>query len=529
MALEAVATSRYNGADPVVVASWADFALQDAIAAPRYNGSEPVARSSWIAGQPSGNGIVIAHNIKNGNIDPASVVITNESSDTPSIAFDALQSIFPLWRHFAFSITGAEGKTPTFAINRSTKDGSTYIHADYKPVYTTDFITWTQADVVNLVGGVSGTIEFSFAAPLPAGTVYIASSPYWRTDDAVSFASLLLSTHSSVASPTTSADASGIYATTPSVNNAFGTESGLNNQYAIKLDWGGATTDGFRKRSLVVIAGIHGAGSANSDIAFRESILWMLNDPSQEAQDFRSNFDVYCYFLVNPDGHSAGEAKLTPDSSVDPNRAWNVAGDSALPIITDLQNAIIADTGGSADIFLSWRGDAYSTDDFSMSLTATETNPQTRSAAIQEIIDQGFIQFGAVPDVDNVTATTADIYWANTRLGSESVGVGVALATRTTIAHYQDLAAKWMRVISDSAQQQAFIRVDLTGLGDSQSGSGDSGSITLSGPVINLIGSNDSQTNTSGSGSISLAGDPIITTAVVITMGLAKRSIGMTL
>ncbi len=505
MALEVVAASRYNGADPVTVASWVDFALKDPIAAPRYNGSgEPIARSSWIVGQPSGHNIVIAHNIKNGNIDPASITITNGLTDTPAIAFDALQSIFPLWRHFAFSITGADGKTPTFAINRSTKDGSTYIHADYKPVYTTDFISWTQADVVNLVGDVSGTIEFSFAAPLPSGTVYIASSPYWRTDDAVSFASLLLSTHSSVASPTTSADASGIYATTPSVNNAFGTESGLNNQYAIKLDWGGATTDGFRKRSLVVIAGIHGAGSANSDIAFRESILWMLNDASQEAQDFRSNFDVYCYFLVNPDGHSAGEAKSTPASDVDPNRAWNVAGDSALPIITDLQNAIIADTGGSADVFLSWRGDAYSIDDFSMSLTAADTNPQTRSPAIQEIIDQGFIQFGAIPDVDNVTATTADVYWANTRLGSASVGVGVALSAKTTIAHYQSLAAKWMATLSASTQETAFIQV-------------------------NLIGEDGFQTNVSGSGSISLEGDPIITTAVVIKMDLAKPKIGMTL
>ncbi len=528
MALEAVTTSRYSGADPVAVASWEDFALQDAIAAPRYNDNgEPIARSSWIAGQSSGNGIVIAHNIKNGNIDPASVVITNGSTDTPSIAFDTLQSIFPLWRHFAFSITGAEGKTPTFAINRSTKDGSTYIHADYRPVYTTDFITWTQADVVNLVGDVSGAIEFSFAAPLPAGTVYIASSPYWRTDDAVSFASLLLSTHSSVASPTTSADANGVYATTPSVNNAFGSESGLNNQYAIKLDWGGATADSFRKRSLVVIAGIHGAGSANSDIAFRESILWMLNDSSQEAQDFRSNFEVYCYFLVNPDGHSAGEAKLTPDSSVDPNRAWNVAGDSALPIITDLQNAIIADTGGSADVFLSWHGSAYSTDDFRMSLISSDVNPQTRSPAIQEIIDQGLIHFSAIPDVNNVTATNSDIYWANTRLGSESVGVGVALAAKTTIAHYQDLAAKWMAVLSASTQETVFIQENLSGAGDTQTHISGSGSIQLAG--FNLTGTGDTQTHISGSGSISLVGDPIITAAVVIKMGLAKPLIGMTL
>lgn len=406
--------------------------------------------------------ITVQHDIENGNVDPASITITDGSTLTPTIEFDTLDSIYPIWRHFSLSIQNASGKSPTFKVNRSSKDGSTYIDPAYKPVYTTDFVTWVQADTVVLTGGVTGTIDFTFTS-MPSGTVYVASSPYFRQTDAVSFAADLLSTYSSIAAPTASANANGVYATTPSVDNAFGTESGLNNQFSIRLSWSGSTTDGKAKRKAVLVSGIHGAGAAQSDIVFRESVLWMLNNASQQAQDFRSNFDVYLYFLVNPDGHKAGEAKTTPSSETDPNRAWNSAGNSTLQIITDLQDAIIADTGGSAELFLSYLGDVYSTETFSMWMTSGDNNPQTRHPTTQQIITQGMSIFNAVPDVTSVTDTTTDVAWAYAALNVKSaLGIGVAAAGRTTIAHYQDISSKWLQTIAAADAQNAFTSTYIT-------------------------------------------------------------------
>lgn len=415
--------------------------------------------------QQSGGGpvdITVICDIENGGMSQSSVTIQNPSSSTPTIYVDrrsgATSGTGGLWRHATFAVENAQGKTPLFRINRATKDGASVVHSLWRPVMTTDFVTWTQSNPVTFNGGTSGTFDFSFPDPLPSGRVYIASNLYGTQADAAEFANTLLTTYASVASPTLSANASGVYNTTPAENDDIGRAVGSNPQYAIKLAWPGPTTDGLRKRKLVVFAGIHAAGEQQSWIPFEQSVLWMLNSNSAEAIAFRANWDVYLYFLLNPNGVRQGNSRVTPRNTTDPNRDW---ASRTLNEIAATYNAVIADTSGAADALFSWHGDTYHTDEFMGWVWTPDASAGTRSAAMQAMIDEGTVIFGAAPDIATSSSNNSDVWFGRSVLGAQVAFDNENSATReTTLLFYDGVGAKWMRTLQAVDADGLFVQPD---------------------------------------------------------------------
>lgn len=406
--------------------------------------------------------ITVIAAIENGGMDQDSVDIQGADTLTPTIYIDRRKTPASgtgnQWRHAAFAVENAKGKTPLFRINRSTKDGNAIQTSTWRPVYTVDFVHWVQSDTVTFDGGASGTFEFSFSDPLPAGRVYIASNLYGRQKDADDFAAHLLTEYPTIAHPTASADQDGVYAISPAETDDLGREIGGNNQYGIRLQFGGSTTDGKRKRKLVVIAGIHAAGEQQCWWPFYESIKWLLDSSDTEAANLRANWDVYLYFLINPNGVRGGNSRRTFRHSVDPNRDWKPVGQSgALVEVTTVRDTVLADVG-SADAFFSWHGDVYSTSVFQTWVWTPDASSTTRGPLMQAMIDAGTTIFGKSPSIATSSSNNTDVWFGRNALGAPvSFDTEVGAMAGSTRAYFQTLGTGWMKTLEAVDRQNLFV------------------------------------------------------------------------
>ncbi|WP_027949859.1 hypothetical protein [Haliea salexigens] len=370
-----------------------------------------------------------------GNASSSLSSITGATTLTPTLEIDSRDGD---WRHLLFAVEGVEGKTPVFKLNRATLNTPAFAPTtDFLPLWTQDFVTWTQATSRTLTGGTSGTIDFSFDGPLPSGRVYVSTHPMGQNADAATFAAELLADYSSVAAPTTSADSSGVYNTTPTETGDDGRAVGGNGQYAIKLAWGGSTTDSGPKRKLVMFAGIHAAGEHVSWVSFVASVRHMLD--ATEAADFRSNWDVYLYFNVTANGIVGGESRQNPSRNIDPNRDFV---DQDLQEIDALTTAILADTSGSADAQFAWNSFGYEQDDDF--IPGTGESPNTETAAF---ITKGNTIFSSL------RTYYLDIPTAGYRWGYDVLGAKIAFAAEvpmrgdTSVAFYEGIGENWIKTL----------------------------------------------------------------------------------
>lgn len=380
-----------------------------------------------------------------GNVSQGSTTITGADTSTPTVNIVARADAGD-WRHLFFAVENAAGKSPIFKAPRTTRYNNTAPDVEYRPVWTQDFVTWTRAPSRTLVGGTSGTIDWQFTDPLPAGRVYIATQPLGRQADAVALTSRLLTTYSSVASPTASADAGGVFFTSPAETDGIGRAVGGNPMYAIDLKFGGSTTDGGPKRKLVVISGIHAAGEQTCWIPFMRFLDFVLDSSDAAAVALRANWDISLYYNITPNGIVSGDNRTNPSRSDDPNRIWHTPNVE----IAATQAAIIADLGGGRfDAFFSWHGWSMTptTSPFLGWLSPTQYDLGTRSAATQAFIDSGTTIFGVAPTFDTSGTSTTDVWWA------ESQGAGIAFDAEvqqngtTDPAVYQLIGESWAKTL----------------------------------------------------------------------------------
>lgn len=382
-----------------------------------------------------------------GNADPTTAAVTDATTSTPIIEVQRRTGADGDggWRHFLFAVEGVQGKTPVFRWAKASHRFGGGFTSNWAPLYTTDFVGWTKAPS-RAIGGT--WIEWSFSEALPAGRVYIASHPLGQQNATISFASYLRMTHASVASPAGSADEDGVYATSPYEVDELSREIGTNSQFAFKLAWGGATTDGAPKRRLVMLAGMHAAGEAHSWPAFVAAVEWMLSDSSAEAAAFRSNWDVWLYFGVTPNGWKGGNARWNFRSSQDPNRDWRLTGSSTLVEITALRAAIEADTGGAADVLYSFHGAADKASRFNVYLMAPDIDAGTRRPIMQSFMDLGTPIFGAANANTPYADTNTEFWWGYARLGCAlSFPVELQALGESSLAEAQFVGRSWMQTL----------------------------------------------------------------------------------
>lgn len=398
--------------------------------------------------------IAVLHDVENGNIDSASVSITNSLSGRPTVYVDRDSGAGSSWRHFMFGVSGAEGKRPLYQINRATKDGASFIAPTYKPVSTQDFNTWTQADTMNLVGGTSGTIEWEFAAAHVSGTTYLSNCPVGRFSEAANFASNLLIAQPTVVSPIPSADSSGVYYTTPAETNHLGNAVGGNDQYGLKLTFSETPNDGFAKRTLVITEGIHAAGEAQQWFMFKGMVEWLITSNDTEAIALRENWDVYIFFVANPNGLRGGNFRLSFRSSADPNRQWD---NPTLEETLNLRDTISSDVG-SADAAFHAHGDVYTTANFQGWVHPDDHSSSTRSPAMQTMMDEGATIFGESFDSSTSGTFNNDVWWTKDVLGCR-VSFDTELAAMpedTSVSYFNDIGQKWLKTLQATDATGAF-------------------------------------------------------------------------
>lgn len=349
------------------------------------------------------------------------------------------------WRRMGFAIENVGGKSPVFAIDRANMADNTITPlSTWLPMYTTDGPevlnpTYVQATSRTLVGGSTGTIEFSFDSPLPAGRVYVMTHPMGAQAQAATLATELLNNYPGVVTPTGSANASGAYFTTPAEVDENGRQIGVHNTYSFKAEFGGATTDGGPKRKLLMIAGVHAAGEQTSFVSFRACLKYILESADAAAVNLRANWDVYCYFNVTANGIFGGHRRHNFRVNTDPNRDYLA---KSLAEINALTTAIFADTGGAVDVSFDWHGFASATEDF---ISWAQDTPQAR-----KFIELGEAIFGSAARAGGIwsTATDTSTGWTRNTLGAKyAVAAEVPQRGNTSDSNYKFIGESWAKTL----------------------------------------------------------------------------------
>ncbi len=423
--------------------------------------------------------------IDGGNASQTLSTITAPDTETPTVFIDFRAAAISGtngsgWRQALFAVENAEGKRPIFRLNRANLSTPTATPGtEFKPFWTQDFQTWNRAPSRTLVGGSTGYIEFQFTEPLPAGRVYVATHPMGRQQEADAFATELLTTHAAVAQPAASANASGVYFTSPSETDELGRQIGANPMYAIKLSWGAGRT-----KKLVKFAGVHVQGESSPWIPFVAAVRWMLEDPSAAAAAFRAEWDVWLYFNITPNGLQGGHRRHNFRSLTDPNRDFAVGGTPTLAEVAATQTAVLSDLGGSCDAFLSWHGYSSETN---LYIPSTQT---TKTAATTAMINIGTSIFGVSPLDYTSDMEVTDHWWAHSALGA-TVAFDPEVQQRgdTSVATHEWIGVKWMETLQATDAAGWFddpVAQDLAAVGISVSTGAASPSVDVALSAIGL-------------------------------------------
>lgn len=473
--------------------------------------------------------IVLITAIDAGNVSQGSTVITGASTAEPVVNL-AHRPDAGEWRHLHFALENAEGRRPIFKAPRTTRYTNSNPATEYRPVWTQDFVTWYRAPSRTLTGDVTGTIDWQFDEPFPAGRVYVATQPLGRQADAVALTVRLLDDYSTVCSPADSADAGGVYFTSPAELDGTGRECGGHPMFALQLRFGGSTTDGGPKRKLVMIAGLHAAGEQTSWVPFLRFLDFVLDSVDAAAVALRSNWDINLYYNITPNGVYSGDNRTNPSRGSDPNRVW----DSPNAEVGATQTAILAGIdGGRFDAFMSWHSYSSHTNPFIAYSSAIHDSVGTRSALVQAFLTEGAAIFGTTPAFSGEGGSERDMGWAEL-----VAGAAVALDTEvqqngsTAPATYQHIGESWAKTLQAVDASGLFWSAPVDSLvafgGDSDAtltgwvgvrgsliASGEASSAGLSG----LIGTTDGALTATGANSTATLSGQIVVRGALAASG----------
>lgn len=421
---------------------------------PYYESGLAQLRSGYVQA-PSGGEIVIVTEVDTGNIDHAAVTVTGGATAEPFIELAVRTSSPKLnsWTHVAFAVENAAGKRPIFRLSRA-GNGMGNLATTWRPAWTQDGVNWTLAPSRTYVTSPSpGYVEWQFTDPLPAGHVHIASGPVMRQSDSEDLAAYLL-TQSNV-SPTASADENGVYHVSPSETDDLGRQVGGHPMFAVKLSWPQSTTDGGRKRKLVLLGGTHAAGEGLSLWEMRAFMLAALNDAG--LADFRANWDVYCYWNLTPNGLYGGSARYNFRSGQNPNRGWDLTT-NPLEEVNVTRTAILTDTGGSADIMFSWHGTPLYSSEFTVWTNAENVAPETREPIYDAVFSGAGTKYGQAPGLQPSTNTGTTSTWAKDVLSARmAVTLEYGLPGTTDPTTHTNVGAAWAYGVQHADAQGLFV------------------------------------------------------------------------
>jgi len=480
------------------------------------SGGAPVAKPCY--GEPTD----IVVDIPLGNIDSNSVVITNTLDARPTVYVDrhadaSNPSSGAGWRHFAFAIDQVADDTPKrpiFRINHITT-GAVFL-GGYRAVKTTDYATWDQSDRWTQT---TPHFEWEYSDALSTGRTFIHSNPTARYAEMSAFATTILANPN--VNPSTNANASGVYATSPSATNHNGTQVGLKPQLGVNMKFGGATTDGQPKRKMVVMAGIHAAGESQQWYAFKGFIEYILNSADIEAQNLRSNWDFYVYWCTNPDGWEGGDYRGAFSYTSFTNGTFFAPAQPAWQPIEDLKAEIAADIPTfDVSVTVNWHGEIFAVNSDWITYTGGSAASQGLGYDAVVTAGQGIFTNAQI----NQTTSATDPH--DMRYGIEVLGANATNPTsvsnecpvgnQSTVAFYQDIGTKWARSYSVADQTGIWNSGISSSVGSAQG--------TSTATATSELGGTEAVGSSAGTSAASAVSELVGTEAVGLSTGTSTAS-----
>jgi hypothetical protein len=249
---------------------------------------------------------------------------------------------------FLFALlSGVNGLTPVVRVERSNFGIS--LSNSWKFVFSYDGTTWTQ--MTNRSSDATYYIA-SHSSPFAANFVYVALFPAWQTGRTLPFIQSIEG--SGYVSDTTSSTGY-IFETRAATTNEAGSAVTATSLYAFKVSDGATNApDGAPKRNMVLISGVH-ASEDIGNYALKGALEFLVSE-DPEATTLRRWFNTFVYPVVASAGRKGGGTRGDYQSgymTTDINRQWLT---SNFETLVKHKAAILADTGGAAEVFMDFHG-----------------------------------------------------------------------------------------------------------------------------------------------------------------------------
>ncbi len=244
-------------------------------------------------------------------------------------------------------VDGVLGQAPVFRLRR-TNLGLT-IGANSRFAFSYDGITWER--FANRSSDASHYI-WSHNAAFAASRVYVSLWPAWTTGRTLPWIQSLVGT--GYVSDTTSSSGF-VFGTRTETVDELGDVVSATPMYAFRISTPGLAPDGNPKRKVVLISGVHGSEDVGN-YALKGAVEFLVADDLRAAVA-RAWFDFYVYPLVSSAGRKGGGTRGDFQSGYmtgDTNRNWS---NPMFETLVKHKAAILADTGGSASVFIDFHGD----------------------------------------------------------------------------------------------------------------------------------------------------------------------------
>ena len=331
-------------------------------------------------------------------------------------------------------ISGVNGLTPQFRLNRTNWEGT--ISTLNKFLYSYDGQTWNE--FANRPASDATYFYFNHSSAFTGDSVYIASFLPWPVAYTLPWIQSL--------------ESSGYISDTPSSTNyVFGTRSATVNElgqtitaqdlYAFKIGTAGLAPDGYPKRSMVLMSGVHAAEDVGNRV-LKGAVEFLLSADAQAAI-VRSWFNVYVYPDIASSGRKGGSVRADFQSGYitsDVNRHWH---DTTLETLVKHKAAIQADAGSVIPVKMDFHGDHFVTDPYDYYQTGMDS--ATWAPAIQTY------RPALTQTAWNVTGTADNWFYLNK---STVISITPEYPTQTeyfSLSDAEDYGADHMRAISDIA------------------------------------------------------------------------------
>jgi hypothetical protein len=267
----------------------------------------------------------------------------------------------PRWLVPVARITGVNGKRPTFRFMSYGSGANGYwqhpFDAAHRPrfAYTSDLTTWfvmTDDFAIN-----ASNITFRYGTAFTEDSIIVAAHPIYTCQMYADWVASITAANPDKIKNVPSNISGFVSGTFAPQTDEMGRTIPSQDFYAFKIsDDAMSPPAGQRKRAMVLVNGVH-AGEDMARYAFKAAVEFLLTEDAAEADLLRSNFEIYCYGLVNAPGIAGGGFRggfvTDGDGKNDANRNFNNPT-TTLEIVTLPRAAMLMDLPAVKHVAIDW-------------------------------------------------------------------------------------------------------------------------------------------------------------------------------